>query len=182
MSEANAESTESGDGWTRRTRTDVTSLLLELARALRGYCFYGETQPRRRPLLDRAFRALSGELTRAGAFEVESTEAGFRMAGLRETIESSGVLGPLESALSAHGIERFRIDPTLTRDALHGFLDLLGQPGQRFESPECFARALAARDSQGIRLNEIDERHPPATPKLSATPARASASACRYTR
>ena len=73
---------KSGGGWATRTRTDVTSLLLELARALRGYCFYGETDAQRRPLLDRAFRALSGELSRAGAIDLELREAGFSLTGM----------------------------------------------------------------------------------------------------
>jgi hypothetical protein len=167
---------KSGGGWATRTRTDVTSLLLELARALRGYCFYGETDAQRRPLLDRAFRALSGELSRAGAIDLELREAGFSLTGMPPIVESDGVLSPLETALGAHGIQRVRIEPSLTRDALHGFLDLLGQPSERFESPECFARSLFARDSEGLRLNDIEDQRTAATPKLSTTPPRASAS------
>jgi hypothetical protein len=166
----------SGDGWTRRTRTDFTSLLLELARALRGFCFYGESDPQRRPLLDRAHRALSSELGRGGPVDIACTGDGFRMSGLAEAVESEGVLGPLEIALAAHGIQRLRIDPSLTRDALRALLDLLGQPAGRFENAECFARALASRDSKGIRLNELASREATPTPKLEATPLRASAS------
>jgi hypothetical protein len=78
--------------------------------------------------------------------------------------------------MQTHGLSRVFIDPSLTRTALHGFFDLLGQPGNRFDSPEDFARSLAARDSQGLRLNDFEHRHAEATPKLSATPPRASAS------
>lgn len=166
----------SGDGWTRRTQTDVTSLLLELARALRGFCFYSETDAQRRPLLDRAYRALSGELKRAGVIDVDCSQAGFRARGVAGVVESDGVLGPLEQALEAHGIVRLQLAPELTRDALHAFLDLLGQPKDRFESPENFARALAARASTGVSLNELDIEPPKRTPKLSTTPPRASAS------
>jgi len=168
-------STATGDR-TARTKTDVTSLLLELARALRGFAFYKETDSQRRALLDRAFRAVSGELSRSGSIDVELTKAGFWIPGLSQTVESDGVLRPLEAAMHTHGLIRLSIDPSLTRTALHGFFDLLGLPGDRFESPECFARSLAARDSQGLRLNDIDERHSATTPKLSATPPRASAS------
>jgi HEAT repeat protein len=173
---ANLATTETEDGWTRRTRMDVTSLLLELARALRGFCFYGETSAQRPPLLDRAFRALSGELSRAGAIDLSATNEGFRMVGLPDIVESNGVLGPLESALSTHGLRRLRLDPALTRDALRAFLDLLGQPGGRFESPECFERALSARDSTGIQINDLDAQPATSTPKLITTPPRASAS------
>jgi len=165
------------DGWaTPRTRADVTSLLLELARALRGFSFYGETHTQRRSLLDRAFRAVSGDLSRSGSIDLELSEAGFRVAGLPQAIQSDSVLGPLEVAMRTHGLSRVLIDPSLTRTALHGFFDLLGQPGNRFDSPEGFARSLAARDSQGLRLNDFEHRHAEATPKLSATPPRASAS------
>jgi hypothetical protein len=41
-----------------RTNNDAKSLLLELARALRGFSFYDETAPQRRSLVDRAYRAL----------------------------------------------------------------------------------------------------------------------------
>ena len=75
---------------TTRTKTDVTSLLLELTRALRGFSFYSETDAQRRPLLDRAFRAVSGELSRAGAIDLELGEAGFWIAGLSETVEADG--------------------------------------------------------------------------------------------
>jgi HEAT repeat protein len=176
INQANLATSEAGGGWTARTRTDATSLLLELARALRGYCFYGEAAAQRRPLLDRAFRALSGELSRAGSIDLEVEDAGFSIAGLPQIVESNGVLRPLETALGAHGIRRVRIEPDLTRDALHGFLHLLGQPNGRFESPEGFARSLSARDSQGLRVNDIDDHNATTTPKLNTTPPRASAS------
>lgn len=166
----------SGGRATTRTKADATSLLLELARALRGFAFYSETHPQRRSLLDRAFRAVSGDLSRSGAIVFELTEAGFKIVGLSQAIESGGVLGPLETALHAHGLHRICIDPNLTRTALHGFFDLLGQPGDRFEDAEAFVRSLAARDSQGLQLNDFKHRHSQATPKLSATPPRASAS------
>ena len=164
-------------GQATRTKTDVASLLLELARALRGFSFYGEDdEARRRSLLDRAFRAVSGELSRAGGIDLELRPTGFWIRALSLTVESDAVLAPIENAMRTHGLRRLRIDPNLTCTALHGLFDLLNQPGERFENPECFARALAARDSEGIRLNDIDNRPAQTTPKLSATPPRASAS------
>jgi HEAT repeat protein len=163
-------------GRATRTKTDVTSLLLELTRVLRGFSFYSETDAQRLRLLDRAFRAVSGDLSRSGAIDLQLTETGFCVAGLSETIESDAILGPLEAALRNHGLDRLCIDQSLTCNAMHGLFDLLGQPGNRFESAEDFARALGARDSQGLRLNDIDDRHTETTPKLSATPPRASAS------
>lgn len=162
--------------WAVRTNTDAKSLLLELARALRGFSFYEETAPERQPLVDRAYRALTGELNRAGPIEFEYGPAGFEISGLPQPIETDGVLGPLEEALETHRLECIRLDPTLSRNALHGFFALLGQPRDRFENPECFVRSLEARDAQGIQLNGITDVHQTTTPKLSSTPPRASAS------
>lgn len=173
---ANIGPSRAAGGRATRTKTDVTSLLLELTRALRGFSFYSETDVQRRRLLDRAFRAVSGDLSRSGEIDLQLTEAGFCVAGLSETIESDAVLGPLEAALRSHGLNRLCIDQSLTRNALHGLFDLLGQPCNRFDSAKDFARALGARDTQGLRLNDIDDQHTETTPKLSATPPRASAS------
>ncbi len=159
-----------------RTSADFTSLLLELSRALRGFSFYAETDPKRRPLLDRAFRALSSELSRAGPIELQLVDDAFVLDGLPAPIPSGGVLAPLEKALRHHGIERLRLDPSLTRNALDGFLDLLGQPRQRFGDPASFARILAARDSRGLRLNDLEDDARRATPRLDSTPPHASAS------
>lgn len=161
---------------TPRTNADFTSLLLECARALRGFSFYAETDPKRRPLLDRAFRALSSELERSGPIDLRLGEGTFILDGLATPIPAGGALDPLAGALGRHGIERLRLDPSLTRNALDGFLDLLGQPVDRFESPTAFARILSARDSRGLRINDLEDPARHATPRLDTTPPCASAS------
>ena len=50
--------------WGNRTPADLSSLLLELGRAVRGAGFYAENDPRRPDLLDRAYRAFKSEITR----------------------------------------------------------------------------------------------------------------------
>jgi len=165
-----------GDGWATRTAADLSSLLLELARALRGYSFYAETDAQRRPLLDRVFRAVSSELKRAGAIDLQLEQGRFRLAALPQAIEASGALAKFAAALSSHRVYRLRFDTTLTSHTLDGLFDLLGQPSTRFTSADRFARALAARDSQGLQLNDIEYCHQKPTRKLTATPPRASAS------
>jgi HEAT repeat protein len=166
----------SQDGWAARTPADLSSLLLELARALRGFAFYKEADAQRRPLLDRAFRAVSSELTRAGAIDLRLDQNRFKLAGLSQTVEASGVLADLDAALTSHGLYRLRFDGSLTSNALGGLFDLLGQPSARFTGPDRFARALAARDAQGLQLNDIEYCQQKPTRKLTATPPRASAS------
>lgn len=163
-------------GWSSRTGADLSSLLLELARAIRGLAFYDQMDARRMPLLERAFRALESELSRAGAIDIRLEAEGFRLAGWPESIQAGGALHDIAESLERHQLSRIRFDPTLTPTALHGLLELLSQPSARLESAEQFVRTLAARDITGIRLNDLDiaeDEHPRS---LAATPPHASAS------
>jgi len=162
--------------WSQRTGADFSSVLLELTRVQRGFLFYDETDPRRNPLADRAHRALASELNRAGTLEITLDDGRFRLAGCPEAIDPHGALEGLQQAFRGHGLRKLRIDPTLTRTALVGFLDLLGRGADRFPSPEHLAQTLAARDTRGLRLNDIDTQGTKQTPKLSGTPPRASVS------
>lgn len=162
--------------WSPRNEADFATVLLELARAQRGFGFYAETDARRLPLADRAHRAFASELARAGVIEFAVEAKGFQLESTARPIETTGPLVELEEALRRHGIRKLRIDPTLTRTALVGFLDLLGRGQDRYPSPDHFARTLAARDTQGIRINGIEAPRTETRPKLSGTPPRASAS------
>jgi HEAT repeat protein len=175
---ASASSTSGSDEWGLRTAADCSGLLLELARAERGFRFYSETDPRRRPLADRAHRALKSELGRAGALDLElgKSKPGFTVPGLATPIESTGPLLDLENSLRRRGIERLRLDPTLTRTALAGVLDLLGHDVSRRPTVADLAQKLAARDAQGIRINDLDTVQPEDTRSLASTPPTASTS------
>lgn len=162
--------------WATRTPADLSSLLLELARALRGLAFYGETDPGRGEFVDRAFRAFESELTRAGPIDLRIDPSGFRLEGLETPVSCSGVLGEVAQILERHQIERLRFEATLTRHALHALLDLLLQQRGRFETPQHFLRALTARTSTGIEINDLLAEADVHRPKLSATPPRVSAS------
>lgn len=164
--------------WALRTPADYTSLLFELARVERGYRFYGETDARRRPLAERAHLAVRSELDRAGAIELRLARSGsgFAIPGAEGPSEARGPIDDLEKALRRHGVHVLRLDPTLTRTALAGLFDLLGQGHDRIASPDHLARTLAARDSSGIRINDIDPSARTDTPRLGSTSPRASAS------
>ena len=164
--------------WALRTPNDYASLLLELARVERGYRFYGETDPRRRPLSERAHLAVRSELDRAGAIELRLVAGGrgFAIPGADGPTANQGPIDDLETALRRHGVQSLRLDPTLTQTALAGLFHLLGQGHDRLASPDHLARTLAARDSSGIRINDIDPDVAPGTPSLGSTSPRASAS------
>jgi len=171
--------------WARRTVADYSSVLLELARAERGFRFYGETDPRRRSLADRAHRALESELARAGALEFRLADregAGFTFPTEERHLESTGPLADFETSLRRHGIESLKFDPTITRTALAGFFALLGngQAHAREADPDALARTLAARDSAGLCINGLAVSETEIKKKaLSSTPPRASVSLSR---
>lgn len=160
----------------QRTDADFSSLLLELARAQRGFGFFGETDGRRQPLADRAHRALISELDRAGPIEFILDDSAFRIAGGKTSVAADGALSGLHAAFRGQGLRRLRFDPALTNTALAGLFDLVGRGADRFPSAEYLAHALAARDTRGIRLNEIAPPDVHRTPKLDETSPRVSAS------
>jgi HEAT repeat protein len=163
--------------WARpRTPADFKSILLELARAQRGFRFYGETDSRRRNLADRAHRAVMGEINRGGPIEFSVEEAGFRLQDSVTLIESTDALIGLEEAFSSHNLERLRLDAPLTSTALAALLDQLSHPGNRYSSAEHFVRVLVARDSQGLQINGLSNIGRTTRIHLSATPLHASVS------
>ena len=166
-----------GGEWARRTPADYAGVLLELARAQRGFLFYDETDARRRPLAERAHRAICSELARAGEIELLMDASGprFLLPDEAAPIDASGALLDFERALRSHGVKRLRLDPTLTETALAGLFDLLGQGEDRYPSPDHLARTLAARDTRGIRINDLDGESGEIQQDLNTTPLRARA-------
>jgi HEAT repeat protein len=164
-----------------RTQADFQSLLLELARAERGYRYFRDPDRRRGPLVDRVHRALQIDLERSGALDFTIGDEGFRLqradSPKSSVVGTEGALEELRSALRRQGLERLRLDPSLTLTALDGFLDLLVRPGGEEPDPDRFSRLLAARDTRGLQINEIDAHQTPEPPpRLAATPPRAAVS------
>ncbi|MFK7895059.1 MAG: HEAT repeat domain-containing protein [Myxococcota bacterium] len=161
--------------WGDRTSSDAASLLLELARAHRGFAFYSEGAPQRGPLCDRAFLALSSEIRRAGPIDFRLGEELLRLGAEGSPIETRGVVDEFVAALRSHGLLRVCLSESLTPTALDGFLNQIVQPAQRFPDSETFARSLAARDARGISINDASNQ---ATEfrSLDETPLRAAAS------
>ena len=111
-----------GREWALRTAADYTGVLLELARAQRGFLFYRETDARRRPLAERAHRAICSELRRAGTIALVRDAAGprFLLPNDVPPIEATGALLDFEKALRRHGVKQLRLDPLLTETAVAG--------------------------------------------------------------
>ena len=171
-------------GWAARTPADYTSLLLELARAQRGFVYYPETDARRRALADRAHRAIASELARGGPIDLAcATDGGDPRfsalpAGAAEpiAIDATGPLRDLASTWTRHGVARIQLDAALTVTALGALLDALGRPVEGSPDVPGLVRRLSSRDARGLRLNDLDAAEPAARPALSSTPLRARAS------
>ena len=163
-------------GWTHRTEADLTSLLIEISRAMRGLAFYGEADPSRAPFIDRAFDAIDAERRRAGAIELRREAGAFAFAGLPYQVPTTGLVQELAAAFEKHDVERIRFDESIARSSIHALLDLLSHPAHRYDSPGHFAKALAARDASGIVVNDhesdasVEEKPLTATSPYASTP------------
>ncbi len=84
--------------------------------------FYGETHARRRPIAERAHRAICSELRRAGTIALVRDAAGprFLLPNDVPPIEATGALLDFEKALRRHGVKQLRLDPLLTETAVAG--------------------------------------------------------------
>ena len=154
-----------------RTNADLTSLLVELGRALRGLSFYDEADAARGGLVDRAWLALDGEIRRAGPLELWRDDAGFRATGIRDCIPLDHI-EDLGEALARHGVDRVAFYEELRRESLRAFLELLGRPAAAIRQCGGIARALASRCDAGIVVDGADtEENAPPAQRLGATPA-----------
>ncbi len=161
--------------WHARSAADATSVLLELARALRGFASYADAPVRRRTLAERAFQAVTADVARAGPLELSVRGETFALLELPERLDARGGLAVLHVALVRHAIERLRIDARLTVDALQAFLDLLLRaPPLETKDARTFVRALATRDARGLTINDEGELGDTLPRTLTDTPPRPS--------
>lgn len=160
--------------WHARSPADATSVLLELARALRGFASYADASARRRTLAERAFQAVKADVARAGPLELSVRGETFALAEQPERLDARGGLAGLHAALVRHAIARLRIDARLTVDALQAFLDLLLRTPLDTKDARTFVRALATRDARGLTINDESELGDTLPRTLTDTPPRPS--------
>lgn len=159
-----------------RSIADATSVLLELARGLRGLAATGGPSIRHRAIAERAFLAVSADIARAGPLEIVVRGETFALADFADRLDTRGGLAELRRALTEHAIERLRLDARLTLDALQGFLELLIRPPATERDARAFLRTLSARDARGIGVNDLDALADSSPRALAATPPRPSIS------
>lgn len=141
--------------WGERTAGDFSSLLVELARAIKGLRFYEEGHDARRDILDRAFLAWRVELDRSGTVDLHVDDHFFRCSGVSERLVH-GQLCELADLLRHRGLARLRITPVLTRSAFHSLAELLALDAITIDNRRGFANALAERESTGIQIGKRD--------------------------
>ncbi len=120
--------------WSERTSADVSVLLVELGRVLKGASFYGRSDTTTRGLAERAYRAWRVDLDRAGPLDLHLTASGFQADGIRQSI-STAHLGELTTALRSAGVESLLFGDGLSPDSLLAFVTFLPKPPEILKSP-----------------------------------------------
>ncbi len=161
------EGSQRGSGWGERTAADLSSLLVELSRAVKGLAFYEADHPARRDLVDRAYLAWRVDLDRSGPISLQTGPDSFRADGVDESI-AHGHLADLGRLLRERGLDRIGIGEDLSRGAFQSLLELLSLDDREIEQRGGFANAFAKSDVRGIALDGLPQpasrraRHPEA--------------------
>jgi HEAT repeat protein len=138
-----------------RTAADVSSLLVELGRVLKGWHFYPPEHPTRRELVDRAWRAWSGELRRSGPLGLEIRRGAFWLPGGEAPI---GRGEDTARQLYVRSVRRVVFDPELDAATFAAFLDVLATDPEALEAQGGFEAVFYAEARKGIQVNEADWR------------------------
>ena len=152
-----AERTQEQPGAGARTPADVSTLLVELGRACKGWSFYPPDHPARAELLDRTWRAWQGDLHRHGPLALEIRRGAFWLPGADAPISSRS--DDTARQLYVRSVRRVVFDPALDAPTLAGFLDTLVTDADALQADGGFEAAFYAGASRrGVQVNEVDWR------------------------
>lgn len=152
----------------KRFVSDVTGLLVELARACKGLSFYAEGHPARADLVDRAWMAWRLEMQRAGALTMRCEADGLRVDGI-DALLTPAAIDELHVALRARRIESIVLGEGTTRESFRALLELLGQAPDVVAQRGGVAVALAQRCNHGITINGVSPSKNPNGASSSST-------------
>src|SRR5215831_19606711 len=136
-----------------RNPADVSVLLVELGRALKGWSFYPGGHPARQELLDRTALAFQGELRRNGALALEIRRGAFRLPGSEAPI-GAGRLDDLARQLFVRSVRHVVFDAALDATSLAAFLDVLATDADSLAAAGGFEAAFYTGMRHGIQVNE----------------------------
>lgn len=145
---ANPPSAEGG-----RTPVDVTALLVELGRLVKGRQFYPDRHPLLREIFERGFRAFEAEIRRGGPLELEIRQGSFRLGG--EPV-GRGRVDDLAQELVKRAVKRLRFDAHLTPASLERFVATVVLDRDRLEQSGGFVKCLYGEACAGVSVNEMD--------------------------
>ena len=149
--------TSQGEGAVGRNPADVSVLLVELGRALKGWGFYPPEHPARRELLERSSRAFQGELARNGPLDLEIRRGAFWMRGVEAPI-GAGRLDDLARQLFVRSVRHVVFDDALDAATLAAFLDVLATDSDALAAAGGFESAFSTESRHGVQVNEVDYR------------------------
>lgn len=151
-----AESMQEDLGASGRSVADVSTLLLELGRAGKGWAFYPPEHPARAELLDRAFRAWQGELRRGGPLELSIRRGAFWLPGAESPLTTRA--DDTARQLYLRSVRRVVFDAELDPASLAGFLDVLTMEPDLLDGSGGFEAVFYTAPRHGIQVNEADWR------------------------
>lgn len=162
-----AESMQEDLGASGRSVADVSTLLLELGRAGKGWAFYPPEHPARAELLDRAFRAWHGELRRGGPLELSIRRGAFWLPGAESPLTTRA--DDTARQLYLRSVRRVIFDAELDPATLAAFLDVLTLEPDSLSSTGGFEATFYTTPRHGIQVNEADWRALLAQPRVEDT-------------
>jgi HEAT repeat protein len=140
-----------------RTAQDACATLIEVARALKGWLFYGPADPARRELVDRAWRVVQAEVERSGPLVLDVRRGAFWLAGTDDAV-GVGRIDELARRLYERAVSRVVFEPETDPASLEAFLEAIAlAPGAVADAGGFEARFFAA-PRRGIRINDTDWR------------------------
>ncbi|MDJ0867122.1 MAG: HEAT repeat domain-containing protein [Myxococcota bacterium] len=142
-----------GDGARGRTPADVSTLLVELGRAVKGWGFYGAQDHERGELLDRCWRAWRGDLERHGELELTVRDSAFWLGTLR-LASVPGWTEDLASALETRGLRRLRFQPDLDAPTLAAFFERVIAETEELERRGGFEASYHRKPRHGLAVND----------------------------
>jgi HEAT repeat protein len=144
-------------GASGRTPADVSTLMVELGRAFKGWSFYPPDHPARAELVDRAWRAWQGDLRRNGPLALEIRRGAFWLPGAEAPISPRA--DDTARQLYLRSVRRVVFDAALDAPSLAAFLDVLVADADALQANGGFEEAFyGAGARQGVQVNEVDWR------------------------
>lgn len=156
-----------------RTPADITSLLMEFSRALKGYQFYPDGHPQLKETLERSLRSWQSNLENFGPLELDIQRGSFRLTGSKLAF-GKGTLDDLARELAIRGIRRMRAEPDRASESFQALMKLLQVDADVLLEEGGASAWLIQNQVIGLTLNELDlhqhlDEHPEAQAEEDGT-------------